>query len=226
MTPRKARRKAPTAFVGDRVVELQTITPSGVEHPEGGPKVGKVTIVTYPGTTYDGRPMRFEGMGGPWRHTLGDDDAGEPEGDNPLGLPTHWTPELVKAWLGEAILTLMRLPAKGMRPAEIRSAWPEWLRDPDLAYGSDAVAGAQKAESNRRRPTILEIGRLDIALRWPFWIPDVRRRNAAVTLAMGFGLRKCADIVGVSHETVRVWADGVYAEIAKMLNEGNLTKSA
>lgn len=222
MTPKKRRQKPILAFVENRLVELQRTNPSGIEHPDGGPHIGSVTEVTYPDA---GGEARLDARAFPWRPSDTDEGVEPDEAPNPRGLPEYWTPELVKSWLGDAILTLMRLPAKGMRPAEISSAWPEWLRDADLAYGSEAVVVTQKLESNRRRPTILEIGRLDIALRWPFWIADVRHRIATVLVAMGKDLRTAGRKAGCSHETARVWSDKAFADIAALLNEGDLTKS-
>lgn len=220
MTPRKPKTKPIQAYVGGSFVELQRTPPTGVEYPEGGPYMGQITTATFP----DGAE-RDEVRAYPWaQKEVAEPDA--PGEHNPLGLPDRWTPDLVRAWLGEAMQTLRRLPAKGCFPGSGKTSWPEWVRDVFGAYGSDDVVVTQDIDSNRRQPTILEMGRLDVALGWPYWIADVDRRKAAVFIAMGVSTRTVGRILDCSHERARQLATRSYEEIADLLNQGKLTRSA
>jgi hypothetical protein len=77
----------------------------------------------------------------------------------------------------EAGRTIARLPREG-GPREYRSAWPDWLRDANLAYGYN------KMEVSAGPPTAAQIDRLDhlIDLIWEV-DPQDSRVVMAVTLS-------------------------------------------
>lgn len=124
--------------------------------------------------------------------------------------------------LEEAGATLLALPARGLRPADARAAWPEVVHEAAEAYGYTG---------ERLRPAVpsaAHITRMDEALRWVALIPPdrvvLRRIVGARSLVAPltgrhlFSWRRLGEAVGADHRAVQRWhADGV-GIIAHRLN--------
>ncbi|ABK45256.1 conserved hypothetical protein [Magnetococcus marinus MC-1] len=81
-----------------------------------------------------------------------------------------WDAPAVAKRLEEAAFTMKRLPVKGLKPEEVRSAWPEVIHEFYDAYGWGT------AEARLGPPSPSAIDRLDEVMGWLEWLePDHRR---------------------------------------------------
>jgi hypothetical protein len=77
-------------------------------------------------------------------------------------VESHWTPELVEAYLAEAADTLRRLPEKRVRG--YFSSWPDIVLDACEAYGWE------DAKTRLGPPTARAIDQMDRTLLWLRWL--------------------------------------------------------
>lgn len=86
-----------------------------------------------------------------------------------------WTPAEVEERLRVALVTLGRLPARGLWPAGVKVAWPDFVRAYAEAYGYDPA----------RRPRVLatahDITAMDEAMGWVArWLSEAEARIAGL----------------------------------------------
>ena len=98
--------------------------------------------------------------------------------------------------LSEAAWVARRLPANGVRPADVRCAWPDVLHDKWTAYGWEAL------EARSERPTAAQIDLLDQATEIILRAPEDRRR-LLWDVASGMSWRKVARRHGIHPDTAR-----------------------
>lgn len=98
--------------------------------------------------------------------------------------------------LSEAAWVARRLPANGVRPADVRCAWPDVLHDKWTAYGWEAL------ETRLERPTAAQIDLLDRATEIILRAPEDRRR-LLWDVASGISWRKVARRHGIHPDTAR-----------------------
>ena len=98
--------------------------------------------------------------------------------------------------LSEAAWVARRLPANGVRPADVRCAWPDVLHDKWTAYGWEAL------ETRLERPTAAQIDLLDRATEIILRAPEDRRR-LLWDVASGMSWRKVARRHGIHPDTAR-----------------------
>lgn len=153
-----------------------------------------------------------------------------------------WTPAMVEERVREAIVTLRRVPAGRIRPAGLKTNWPDVVRDWQ-AYGWDPAARP------RVQATAEDIARMDEVLGWTSrWLSSVEAEREGlppdavrVLMARAGGVRW--DVLGLarvewwgarptvgggrsaipggnSYPSLRRIYDGALALLARRLNGG------
>jgi hypothetical protein len=175
-----AKRKAPPvrAYAGGEMVDLPRIPASGVEGE--GPHLGQPTEATFPA-----RGKRALSWALPWVASV--DEQVE---------AVHWTAELVRGQIAEAMRVLDRLPLGPTdRPSTKTGGTLPVVHSITSAYGYNQVKA-------RVAPSAVEIQRMEEILTWQWWMP--RPWWLAVTgVARDVPLRRIARIMRCSHEQVR-----------------------
>jgi len=197
---------------GEMVRAAYTAKPIGTPRPEGGPKHGQDSEVTYPNPDYQAQIKRVRRMVRSFRPP-----APEPQPD-----PVSWGADHVRVRMVEAAQTLRRLPTAATdRPSS------------KAAGGLGAIHGwggyGYSAPVVRVQPTTEEITRLEECLVWlRSWL-DTDHQMAVWGVAMGVPLRKIAQQMtkrrhrdnkkGVSYETVRRYERSGVERIARRLDQ-------
>jgi len=164
----------------------------GIAHREGGHAHGR------PGKRDDARPNTAAKPGTAAKPTIG------------APHETHqWSLADIEARLDEAVDTLKRVPAPGLRRRVTR--WPDFVRDSVEAYGYGEIHLAL-------RPAAPDaIDRLEETLGWLRWLPREAQR-ILWSRANGFSWRKIAYFVGKAPNTCRTWHLAALHHLAARLN--------
>ncbi len=139
-----------------------------------------------------------------------------------LGSGLSWS-DVISRRLFEAGCTLSVLPMCGLRPANVRVAWPEIMADADPDW-----IGALPDDSGRMpRPTAKAIARMDEALGWLALIDDDRmnwRRAICLRLVVHpishrhrWAWRAVGRKLGVDHKTAQSWHERGVSAITKKI---------
>ena len=158
----------------------------GVAHREGGGTYGRS------GSRDDATPSTAAGPANGAPHKAG-----------------QWSLADIEARLDEAVDTLKRVPAPGLRRRVTR--WPDFVRDSVEAYGYGEIRLTL-------RPAAPDaIDRLDETLGWLRWLPREAQR-ILWSRANGFSWRKIAGFVGKAPNTCRTWHLAALHHLASRLN--------
>lgn len=167
----------------------------GVAHREGGHAYGR------PGTRDGAKPGKAAKPGTAAKVAKVADAA--PHEAREWSLPD------IEARLDEAVDTLKRVPAPGLRRHVTR--WPDFVHDSVEAYGYGEIRLTL-------RPAAPDaIDRLDETLGWLRWLPREAQR-ILWSRANGFSWRKIAYFVGKAPNTCRTWHLAALHHLAARLN--------
>ncbi|MBB2157214.1 hypothetical protein HLH33_12985 [Gluconacetobacter diazotrophicus] len=139
--------------------------------------------------------------------------------------------DVVSQRLFEAACTLAVLPMHGLRPANVRVAWPEIMTDADPAW-----IDAMPDDSMRMpRPTAKAIGRMDEALGWLAVIGNDRmnwRRAICLRLVVHpishrhrWPWRAVGRKLGVDYKTAQSWHERGISTITKKIAQPEFSTS-
>lgn len=139
-----------------------------------------------------------------------------------LGDGLSWS-DVISRRLFEAGCTLAVLPMHGLRPANVRVAWPEIMADAD----PDWIDAMPDDSGRMPRPTAKAIARMDEALGWLSLIDDDRmnwRRAICLRLVVHpishrhrWAWRAVGRKLGVDHKTAQSWHERGVSAITKKI---------